>query len=159
MSPVPGRCCICKLSGVKYSMNCAGVSLFLRPGWGDQQGRGAKARRSEPGWWGGRVVGREGCPFTSALPFLLQNYLPCDPASLLPTRQPCPGPLPRTRSPETGFIWGRLRGLMEQGGRLYPSPPRRVVLWGHCRGHSGQCAMVLSAQEPRDGLLTDEKGT
>lgn len=124
--PVSSRCCVRKLSGTEMLREQCWD--FPRPEarLGEQQ-RAGGASRGE----GGRLVGRERCPFTPALPLLLQGSLPCDPALTLPTRQPSPGPLPRTRCPGQA-----LSGEDGEGSRAC-SPPRRVVLGSlpgaHCQ--------------------------
>lgn len=103
------------------------------------------------------MVGRELCPFTSALPLLLQISAPRP--GLAASHQPAlPWSPPQDLLPETAFVWGRWRGTMEQGGRL-PRHLRGGWSGGVIAGGTQGRAMSLSAWEHRDRLLTGEKGT
>lgn len=122
-----GRCRVRKSPGRAILHELCWDFPRSEAGLGEQEGRGAKGRRSEPrraggGWWEGSAA-----LSPPALTLLLQGSPPCDPLLTLPTSQPCPGPLPRSRSPQTGFVCaGKIESAM---GRVScPRPPSRVVL-------------------------------
>lgn len=119
--PTSSRCCVRKLSGTEMLHEQCWDFPRSRPGWGSSEAEEQRAGGASRGE-GGRLVGRERCPFTPALPLLLQGSLPCDPALTLPTSQPSPGPLPRTRCP------GQALSGEDGEGSGACSPSRRVVL-------------------------------
>lgn len=107
-----GRCRVRKSPGRAILHELCWDFPRSEAGLGEQEGRGAKGRRSEPrraggGWWEGSAA-----LSPPALSLLLQGSPPCDPLLTLPTSQPCPGPLPRSRYPRQAlFVRGRLRAL------------------------------------------------
>lgn len=69
-----------------------------------------------------------------------------------------PAPAPQDLLPPDSLCPGKIERADLVGQPPSPSPPRRVVLRGHCRGHAGRRVMLLSAQEPPDGFLAGQKG-
>lgn len=69
-----------------------------------------------------------------------------------------PWPPPQDPLPETGFVWGRLRGLLERGGRL-PFPAEEGGPAGSLPGarRAGRRAFVCSGASGR--TFSREKGT
>ena len=155
MSPVSGRCCIRKLSGSE-TLN------ELRWGFPLSEARlgGAARWRSKGQEEQARAVGREGrLPFHLCSPPSPPKLSAVRPSLTASHQTALPWPPPLDLLPRDRLCLGKIERADGAGRLPYPSPPRRVVLRGHCRGHAGQRAMVLSAQEPRDGLLMGERGS
>lgn len=97
-----------------------------------------------------------GCPFPSAAPIPLRIPLPVTLGCCFPPASPAPAP--QDPLPPDSLCPGKIERADLVGQPPSPSPPRRVVLRGHCRGHAGRRVMLLSAQEPPDGFLAGQKG-
>lgn len=129
-------------------MNCTGVSLFPRPGWGKQRPGGASQGDGREGG------GKGGLPFHLRSPISPPKLSAVRPGLTASHQTALPWPPPQDLLPRDRLCLGKIERADGAGRLPYPSPPRRVVLRGHCRGHAGQCATALSAQQPPDGLLT-----
>jgi len=126
-------------------MNCTGFSPFPRPGWGEQRDGGAKARRSEPGRWGGRAALSPPLSHSSTKTICNMTQ-PCRFPPDSPALAPSPGP-PPLRQALSGEDWegwwsgaAALPFTSEEGGPPGSLPgARRAVCDGIvCSGALGR---------------------
>lgn len=96
------------------------------------------------------------CPFPSAALLPLRIPLPVTLGCCFPPASPAPAP--QDPLPPDSLCPGKIERADLVGRPPYPSPPRRVVLRGHCRGHAGRRVTLLSTREPLDGFLAGQKG-